>query len=70
LPALLVWALTLIAAATCDAMTQRIPTPILRTGGLSAAALGVLAGLVTRDWRALAIAAVACCAAGLILGIC
>jgi leader peptidase (prepilin peptidase)/N-methyltransferase len=70
LAALLVWAFTLVAAATCDAMTQRIPTPILRAGGLGAAALIVVAGLATQDWRALAITAVVCCAAGLILGIC
>lgn len=70
LPALLVWAITLVVAATCDALTQRIPTPLLRTGGLIAAVLVILAGLATRDWRAVAITGVACCAAALILGIC
>jgi leader peptidase (prepilin peptidase)/N-methyltransferase len=70
LPALLVWALTLTAAAMCDAMTQRIPTPIVRGGGLATAVLVVLAGLLTQDWRALMTTAVACCAAGIILAIC
>jgi leader peptidase (prepilin peptidase)/N-methyltransferase len=70
LPALLVWAVTLVAAAACDATTQRIPTPLLRGGGLITAALVVLAGTVTHDWRALALTAVTCCAAGLIVGIC
>jgi len=70
LPALGVWALTLVAAAACDALTQRIPTPLLRRGALLTAALVALAGLVTHDGRALLVTVVACAAAGTILGIC
>lgn len=70
LPALLVWVVILVAAATCDAMIQRIPTPLLRGGGAGAAILVVIAGLITQDWRALLITAVVCCAAGLILWVC
>jgi len=70
LPALGVWALTLVAAAACDARTQRIPTPLLRTGALLTAGLLALAGLVTHDGRTLLVTVVACAAAGTILGIC
>lgn len=70
LPALVVWALTLVAAAACDARTQRIPTPLLRTGALLTAGLVVLSGVVTHDGRALLVTVVACAAAGTMLGIC
>lgn len=67
---LVVWALTLVAAAACDARTQRIPTPFLRAGGLITAGLVFIAGLVTHDWRALLVTLIACGAAGTILRIC
>lgn len=70
LPALLVWAYTLCAAAVCDVRTQRIPTPLVRQGAVTTAVLEVAAAAITRDWPALAITLVACAAAGLILAVC
>jgi leader peptidase (prepilin peptidase) / N-methyltransferase len=70
LPALFVWAMTLVAAGTCDARTQRIPTRLLWTVGSLATTLVVVAGVVTRDWRALAVSLIACTAACVILGLC
>ena len=32
-PALLVWGWALVAAACCDAVTQRVPTPLVRQAG-------------------------------------
>src|SRR3954449_9626483 len=34
LPGLLVWGCALVAAACCDAVTQRVPPPIVRRGAL------------------------------------
>jgi leader peptidase (prepilin peptidase) / N-methyltransferase len=70
LPALLVWAYVLAAAASCDASTQRVPTPLVRQGGAATAALLVGGSAITGDWRGLAAAALATLAAGLILGFC
>lgn len=70
LPALFVWASLLGAAATCDALTQRIPASLVRTGGVLSAALVALAAVVTDDWRGLLLTLVACAAAGAILLIC
>lgn len=67
---LVTWAITLVAAAACDARIQRIPTPLLRAGGLITAGLVFVAGLVTHDWRALLVTLIACGAAGTILRIC
>ena len=70
LPALLVWALTLAAAATCDALTQRIPTPLVAQGGAVTALLVLVAATLTGDWRGLLLAGFASAAAGLILAAC
>lgn len=70
LPALLVWAYTLAAAATCDGLTQRIPTPLVRQGGLVTAALLVVASAVAGEWRWVAHAGVSAFAAGLVLLFC
>ncbi len=70
LPSLVAWAVTLVAAALCDARTQRLPTRLLWEGGSLAAVLVVTAGLVTSDWRALVMSLIACMAACLILGLC
>lgn len=70
LPALLIWAVTLSAAAVCDACTQRIPTPLLSAGAILVLTLIVPAAVVTGDWRGLAVTAVACTASGLILAGC
>ena len=70
LPALLVWAYSLAAAATCDAVTQRIPTPLVRQGGAATALLILLACVVTTHWRWAVLAAISAAAAGVILLIC
>ena len=70
LPALLVWALTLAAAATCDGLTQRIPTPLVRQGGAVTALLVLVAASLAGDWRGLLLAGLASAAAGLILTVC
>jgi leader peptidase (prepilin peptidase)/N-methyltransferase len=70
LPALLVWTQVLAAAATCDAATQRIPTPLVRRGTLAVAVLVVLASAAAGQWRWVALAAVCASAAGVILAVC
>lgn len=70
LPALLAWALTLAAAATCDGLTQRIPTPLMRQGGAVTALLVLVAASVAGDWHGLLLAGLASAAAGLILAAC
>src|SRR4051794_24706300 len=70
LPALLVWGCALVAAACCDAVTQRVPTPLVRqTGSLTCVLLPV--GLaVQSDWTGLVISGVAALVAGLTLLLC
>ena len=66
LSALLVWAVALGAAAGCDAVSQRIPTGIVRTAAATTLVLLILAASLNSDWhRALValVAAVACYAA-------
>lgn len=70
LPALLVWALTLAAAAICDALTQRIPTPLVRQGGAVTALLVLVAASLSDDWHGLLFAGLSSAAAGLILAAC
>jgi leader peptidase (prepilin peptidase) / N-methyltransferase len=70
LPSLVTWAVTLATAAVCDARTQRLPTRLLWEGGSLTTMLILLAGLVTRDWRALIVSLIACTAASLILSLC
>jgi leader peptidase (prepilin peptidase)/N-methyltransferase len=70
LPALLVWAYVLAGAAVCDACTKRVPTALVRQGGLATAALLVGGSAIARDWRGLATAALAAIASGLIVGFC
>jgi leader peptidase (prepilin peptidase)/N-methyltransferase len=70
LPALLVWAYTLAAAATCDAAIQRIPSPLVRQGGFATAILLVLACVATAHWQWAVLAAICATGAGLILLFC
>ncbi len=70
LPALLTWALTLDAAATCDARIRRIPTRLLVRGGTITATLLVLATVATGDWRALVVTAAAVLASGAVVALC
>lgn len=70
LPALLVWAYCLAAAACCDLATQRIPTPLVRQGGAMTAMLVVLAAVADRDVRGMLLAALASAAGGIVLAAC
>lgn len=63
-PALMVWACALVAAAACDAITQRVPTGIVRPACLVTGALLVIALSLNNDWRGLltsGLAAAICC---------
>lgn len=51
LPALLIWAYGLAAAATCDALTQRVPTPLVRQAAVATAVLILGAAAATAHWR-------------------
>ena len=70
LPALLVWASALVAAACCDAVTQRVPTPLVRQAGVGTAVLLALRLAMDGDWRGFLISAMAAAASGLTLLIC
>src|SRR3954452_6638915 len=69
-PALLVWGCTLVAAACCDAVTQRVPTPLVRQAGVVTSALLTVGLGVQSDWPGLAISGVAAVASGLTLLLC
>src|SRR3954465_13624095 len=70
LPALLVWGCALVAAACCDAVTQRVPTPLVRQAGVVTCALLTVGLAVQGDWPGLVISAVAAVASGLTLLLC
>ena len=67
LPALLVWGCALVAAACCDAVTQRVPTPLVRRAGVVTCALLVVGLALQGDWTGLMISGVASLASGLTL---
>jgi leader peptidase (prepilin peptidase)/N-methyltransferase len=69
LPALVIWASAVTAAAVCDGVTQRIPALVVRVGGALTLGLLVMASVITGDRRGLALAVVASAAAGAILWI-
>jgi leader peptidase (prepilin peptidase)/N-methyltransferase len=69
-PALLVWGCALVAAACCDAVTQRIPTPLVRQAGVSTCALLTVGLAVQGDWSGLVLSGVAAVACGLTLLLC
>ncbi len=69
-PALLVWGCALVAAACCDAVTQRIPTALVRQAGVVTCALLTVALSVHGDWPRLALSGVAAVASGLTLLLC
>lgn len=69
-PALVVWACALVAAATCDALTQRIPTSLVRPAGLVTSVLLITGLSLSNDWRGLVTSGVAAAAAGLIMLLC
>jgi leader peptidase (prepilin peptidase)/N-methyltransferase len=70
LPALLVWASALVAAACCDAVTHRVPTPLVRQAGVGTAVLLALGLALHGDWRGFLISGIAATASGLTLLIC
>jgi leader peptidase (prepilin peptidase) / N-methyltransferase len=69
-PALLIWGSALVAAASCDAVTQRIPTPVVRQAGIVTCALLTVGAAVHGDWPGLVISAVAAVTSGLTLLLC
>jgi leader peptidase (prepilin peptidase)/N-methyltransferase len=70
LPSLLAWAVTLVAAAVCDACTQRIPALLVWEGGVLTALLIAAAGLATNDWSALFMSLIGCGIACFLLALC
>jgi leader peptidase (prepilin peptidase)/N-methyltransferase len=70
LPALLVWGCALVAAACCDAVTQRVPTPLVRQAGSFTCVLLPVGLAVQGDWTGLMISGVAALVSGLTLLLC
>src|SRR3954471_19073458 len=64
-PALLVWGCALVAAACCDAVTQRIPTSLIRKAGVATCALLTVGLTLEGDWPGLVISGIAAVASGL-----
>ncbi|MCU1613223.1 MAG: putative prepilin leader peptidase [Frankiales bacterium] len=69
-PILLLWGCALVAAACCDAVTHRIPTPLVRQAGIVTCVLLTTGLAVQGDWTALVISGVAAVASGLTLFLC
>ena len=70
LPAALVWAYSLAAAAVCDGFTQRVPTALVRQGAVATVVLVVAASATASHWRWALLAAVGAAVAGLIFAFC
>lgn len=66
----LVWAVGLAAAATCDAITQRVPTSLVRQSALLTAALVLGASAAGDQWRWAADAAFVALSAGAVFSFC
>src|SRR4051812_20606891 len=49
-PALLCWGWALVAAACCDAVTQRVPTPLVRQASVLTCVLLTVGLAVQGDW--------------------
>src|SRR3954470_1458314 len=64
-PGLVVWGCTLVAAACCDAVTQRVPTRLVRQAGVVTCALLTVGLAIPGDWPGLVISGVAAVASGL-----
>jgi leader peptidase (prepilin peptidase)/N-methyltransferase len=69
-PALMVWGCALVAAACCDAVTQRIPTPLVRQAAVGTGVLLIVGLAVAGNWRGLLLSGVAAAAAGAVLLLC
>ncbi|TYP87447.1 type IV leader peptidase family protein [Blastococcus xanthinilyticus] len=70
MPALMVWGCALVAAASCDAVTQRIPTPLVRQAAVGTGVLLTVGLVVDGGWRGLLLSGVAAAAAGAVLLLC
>lgn len=66
-PALFVWATALTAAAVCDGVTQRVPTPLIRQGTVATALLLLLAAVLLTGWDRLGWAVLTAAASGVLL---
>ncbi|WP_299960151.1 peptidase [uncultured Modestobacter sp.] len=69
-PGLVIWGCALVAAASCDAVTQRIPTPLIRQATVVTCALLVGGLSVHADWRGLVLSGVGSAAATVSLLLC
>lgn len=70
LPAMLVWGYTLTACGACDALTQRIPTPLVRQAIVIVIALLALGSWPAHQERHVLLAFAASACAGLIMLAC
>jgi leader peptidase (prepilin peptidase)/N-methyltransferase len=70
LPAVLVWAYSLAAAAVCDGFTQRVPTALVRQGAVATIVLVVAASAAAAHWRWTLLAVVSAAVVGLIFAFC
>lgn len=70
LPALLAWAYVIAAAACCDAVCQRIPTPLVRRGAAVVAVLLTVCAVASGNWHALLVAFIAASLSALVLACC
>lgn len=70
LPPALLWAGGLSAAATCDALTQRVPTPLVRQSALLTAVLILAASAGADHWRWATAAGLAAVATAVVFGFC
>jgi len=68
--ALTVWGVVLVAASSCDAVTQRIPTALVRQAIVLVGLLLTSAFVLHRDWRGLLISMAAAALCGLVLLLC
>jgi leader peptidase (prepilin peptidase)/N-methyltransferase len=69
-PVLLVWGCALVAAACCDAVTQRVPTALVRQAGVVTCTVLAVVLAVHGDWPGLALSGVAALASGLVMLLC
>ena len=67
---LAVWGVVLVAASSCDAVTQRVPTALVRQAIVLVGLLLTSAFVLQRDWRGLLISMVAAALSGLVLLLC
>jgi leader peptidase (prepilin peptidase)/N-methyltransferase len=69
-PALVVWGAALTAASCCDAVTQRIPTDLVRQGIVVTLVLLTCGFAVHGDWSALSLSVAAAVSSGLVVLLC